>query len=85
MGRLLASFVSELPPGDQELLADYAAALRRAGYREERLPSTVSRNSSPESSGASTIGNHLWAAGASCGAGDWRAGSNCRSTSRSPC
>jgi integrase/recombinase XerD len=62
MGRLLASLVAELPAADRALLDAYAAALRRAGYRDLRMPSKVARNSSLESSGASTVGNHLWAA-----------------------
>jgi hypothetical protein len=61
MGRLLASLLADLPDEDRALLDAYGAALRRAGYSETRLPSKVSRNSSGESAGASTLGNHLWA------------------------
>ncbi len=62
MGRLLTAMVAELPAADRVLLEAYTSALRRAGYRDTRLPSKISRNSSVESAGASTLGNHLWAA-----------------------
>ena len=61
MGRPLAAKLAALPADDRALLADYAAALHRAGYSAAVFPSKVHCARDPEGGGTSQLGNRLWA------------------------
>ena len=62
MGRPLSSILADFAPEEQALLADYEAALRRAGVSTALFPSKAAEHCLAETMGASVLGNHLGSA-----------------------